>query len=234
MAIAPQNNSKLTIKLNPQTNKPAAHGALSPPGEQERIQEIAACVQRLDLAGAQRGYALLLRVTNKPSLLAPAQFSLGIIAQRGGNPQAAIEPYSLALATDKRNPQITPQLGFAHFARAQMDEAERCCRTSITLEPRMAHAHYNLGVLLQQKRDLPGACRAFEAALMVQPRFPKALNNLGNMLMALREIPHSDKCYRDVIAINEKFFYAHHGLGRLLVDANWQNEARHYLLIGLC
>jgi hypothetical protein len=54
------------------------------------------------------------------------------------------------------------------------------------------------------------------------------------MLMALREIPHSDKCYRDVIAINEKFFYAHHGLGRLLVDSNWQNEARHYLLIGLC
>jgi len=53
------------------------------------------------------------------------------------------------------------------------------------------------------------------------------------MLMALREIPHSDKCYRDVIAINEKFFYAHHGLGRLLVDANWQNEARHYLLIGI-
>jgi len=98
----------------------------------------------------------------------------------------------------------------------------------------MAHAHYNLGVLLQQKRDLTGLCRAFEAALMVQPRFPEALNNLGHMLMALREIPHSDKCYRDAIAINEKFFYAHHGLQRLLVEANWQNEARHYLLIGLC
>ena len=105
MAIAPQNNSKLTIKLNPQTGKQACRArSVTPPGEQERIQEIAACVQRLDLAGGQRGYALLLRVTNKPSLLAPAQFSLGIIAQRGGNPQAAIEPYSLALATDKRNP----------------------------------------------------------------------------------------------------------------------------------
>lgn len=162
-------------------------------------------MQRLDLAGAQRGYALLLSVTNKPLLLAAAQFLLGIIEQRGGNPQAAIELYSSALATDKRNPQITLQLGLAHFALAQMDEAECCYRTSITLEPRMAHAHYNLGVLLQQKRDLPGACRAFEAALMVQPRFPEALNNLGNMLMALREFPRSEQCYRDAIAINKNF-----------------------------
>ena len=100
------------------------------------------------MAGAQCGYALLLSVTNKPSLLAAAQFSLGIIEQRAGNPQAAIELYPLALATDKRNPPLTLQLGLAHFALAQMDEAERCYRAAITLEPRTAHAHYNLGVLL--------------------------------------------------------------------------------------
>ena len=185
------------------------------------------------MAGAQPGYAVLLSVTNKPSLLAPAQFSLGIIEQRRGSPQAAIELYSLALATDTRNPPLTLQLGLAHFALAQMDEAERCYCTSITLEPRMARAHYNLGVLLQQKRDQAGTCRAFEAALMHQPRFPEALNNLGTMLMALREFPRAEKYYRDAIAINENFFYAHHGLGRLLVEGNWQNEARHHLLIGI-
>ena len=101
--------------MNTQTNKPAAHGALSPAREQELIQEIAACVQRLDMAGAQPGYAVLLSVTNKPSLLAPAQFSLGIIEQRRGSPQAAIELYSLALATDKRNPPLTLQLGLVHL-----------------------------------------------------------------------------------------------------------------------
>jgi predicted TPR repeat methyltransferase len=89
----------------------------------------------------------------------------------------------------------------------------------------MAHAHYNLGVLLQQQRDLAGASRAFDAALVHQPRFPEALNNLGNVLMALREFVRAEKCYREAIAINEKFFYAHHGLGVLLIESNRRGEA---------
>lgn len=193
--------------------------------EQALIQEIAACVPRLDLARARHGYVQLLGITNDPATLAPARFSLGLIEQRSGNPPAAIELYSLARAADKRNPQLTLQLGLAHFALAQMGEAARCYRAAIKLEPRMAHAHYNLGVLLQQQRDLAGARRAFDAALVHQPRFPEALNNLGNVLMALREFPRAEKCYRDAIAVNEKFFYAHHGLGVLLIDSNRRNEA---------
>jgi predicted TPR repeat methyltransferase len=207
------------------TGNIAGHGTLSQPREHALIQEIAACVQRLDLARARHCYEELLGLTNNPATLVPAQFSLGVIEQRSGNPQAAITLYSFALAADRRNPQLTLQLGLAHFALAQIDEAERCYRAAIKLEPRMAHAHYNLGVLLQQKRDLAGACRAFDAALVHQPRFPEALNNLGNVLMALREFPRAEKCYRDAIAINENFFFAHHGLGVLLIEINRRNEA---------
>ncbi len=229
IARAPETQPRLTIILKQQTNQPGTQVTSPLSREQALIQEISACVPQLDVAGARRGYALLLSITHEPSLLAHAQFSLGIIEQRSGNPHAAIGLYSSALAADSRNPQLTLQLGLAHFALAQIDEAERCYRAAIALEPRMAHAHYNLGVLLQQKHDLSAACRAFEAALMVQPRFPEALNNLGNMLMALREFPRAEKFFRDAIAINEKFFYAHHGLGLLLVEANRHREALHHL-----
>ncbi len=207
------------------TGSIGGHAMLSPPREQALIQEIAACVPRLDLAGARHCYAQLLGLTNNPATLVSAQFSLGVIEQRSGNPQAAITLYLLALAADRRNPQLTLQLGLAHFALSQMEDAERCYRAAIKLEPRMAHAHYNLGVLLQQKRDLAGACRAFDAALAHQPRFLEALNNLGNVLMALHEFVRAENCYRDAIAINEKFFYAHHGLGVLLIEANRREEA---------
>jgi predicted TPR repeat methyltransferase len=213
----------MDVKLN--MGKLAAHEMLSRAREQELIQEIAACVQPLDLTRARHRYDALKSMTNNPALLAPAQFSLGIIEQRSGNPEAAVALYSSALAADRRNPQLTLQLGLAHFALAQIDEAERCYRVAIKLEPRMAHAHYNLGVLLQQKRDLAGACRAFEAALVHQPRFLEALNNLGNVLTALREFPRAEKCYRDAIAINENFFFAHHGLGVLLIEINRRGEA---------
>jgi predicted TPR repeat methyltransferase len=219
------NDLELTMNLKGPTEKTGALGSMAQQREQALIQEIAACAQRRDLMRARNFYNELLSITNNPATLAPAQFSLGIIEQRSGNPQAAIELYSLALAADKRNPQLTLQLGLAHFALAQMDAAERCYRAAIRLEPRMAHVHYNLGVLLQQKRDLAGASRAFEAALVHQPHFPEALNNLGNVLMALREFPRAEKCYRDAIAINEKFFFAHHGLGVLLIEANRFDEA---------
>jgi predicted TPR repeat methyltransferase len=215
----------MAMNVNGQTGNITGHGMLSQQREQALIQEIAACVPQLDLARARHCYAQLLGLTNNPAALAPAQFSLGVIEQRSGHPQTAIELYSLALAADRRNPQLTLQLGLAHFALAKMDEAERCYRAAIRLEPRLAHAHYNLGVLLQQRRDLAGACRAFAAALVHQPRFLEALNNLGNVLMALREFPRAEKCYRDAIAINEKFFHAHHGLGVLLIEVNRRNEA---------
>ena len=219
----------VNVNVNVNTENLSELAASSPPSEHALIEEIAACVPRLDLAYARRCYDQLLGVTNNPATLAPAQFSLGLIEQRSGNPQAAIALYSLALAVDSRNPALTLQLGLAHFALAQCDEAERCYRASIALEPRMAHAHYNLGVLLQQKHDLAGAACAFDAALTHQPRFPEALNNLGNVLMALREYARAEKCYRDAIAINEKFFYAHHGLGVLLIEANRHDEALHNL-----
>jgi tetratricopeptide (TPR) repeat protein len=98
------------------------HGMLSKQREQALIQEIAACVPRLDLAGARHCYAQLLGVTNNSATLAPARFSLGLIEQRSGNPPAAIDLYSLALAADKRNPQLTLQLGLAYFTLAQIDE----------------------------------------------------------------------------------------------------------------
>ena len=201
------------------------HGAASLQRAQALIQEIAACVRQLDLARARIFFSQLQGITDHPATLAPAQFSLGLIEQRSGNPRAAIELYSLALDADNRNPALTLQLGLAHFALAQIDDAERCYRAAIKLEPRMAHAHYNLGVLLQQKRDLAGACRAFDAALLHQPRFTEALNNLGNVLMALHDFSRAEKCYRDAIAINEKFFFAHHGLGVLLIETNRHNEA---------
>lgn len=213
------------MDMNRQSGKIGEHASLAQSREQVLVQDIAACVQRLDLAQARNRYDVLRSITSEAMTLAPAQFSLGLIEQRSGNLDAAIRLYSLALAADTRNPQLTLQLGLAHFALTQIDEAEKHFRAAIQLEPRLAHAHYNLGVLLQQKRDLAGACRAFEAALVQQPRFPEALNNLGNVLMALREFPRAEKCYRDAIAINEKFFYAHHGLGVLLIEINRRNEA---------
>ncbi len=188
------------------------------------LQEISARVQQGDFAGARTICENFLRSIREISRQAPVRTWLGLIEHRSGSLPAALTQYELARQADRRNPQLTLQLGITHFELGQWDKAEPLYREAIRMEPRLPLAHYNLGVLLQQKRDFPAARRAFEAALVHQPRFPEALNNLANTLTELRDLPGAEACYRQAIAFHPSFSYAHHGLGLLLVKQNRHTE----------
>ena len=136
MAIAPQNNSKLTIKLNPQTNKPAAHGALHRPA-------------------SRNGFKKLRLVCS----------------------------------------------GLIWLARSV---AMRCCCASRT-NRRYSHPRSFRSASLSNE----GATRRQQLSLIHWPSPP------------INAIPRSRR--NSVLHI----LRGHHGLGRLLVEANWQNEARH-------
>jgi Flp pilus assembly protein TadD len=68
--------------------------------------------------------------------------------------------------------QNHPQSALAHFAlgRATADAAE--LRHAVRLQPRMAEAHNELGVVLEAQRDFAGAIAAFQRAAALTPRNP--------------------------------------------------------------
>ncbi|MEO8385019.1 MAG: tetratricopeptide repeat protein [Betaproteobacteria bacterium] len=206
---------------------------MADPRDQRAVQEIAASVQRGDLAGARAQCAAFLESVRDVSRQAPVRIWLGLIEQRSGSIEAALAQYEIARQADRRNPQLTLQLGLAHFALQHWDEAERFYREAIRLEPRLPVAHYNLGVLLQHKRELAAARRAFESALVHQPRFPEALNNLGNVLLALREPTGAERCYRQAIEVRPTFANAHHGLGLMLIRQSRNADALKHLRIAV-
>ena len=183
--------------------------------DQVAMQEISTRMQHGDFAGARAICENFLRSISEASRQAPVRTWLGLIEQRSGSLPAALAQYELARKADRRNPQLTLQLGITHFELGQWDKAEPLYREAIRMEPRLPLAHYNLGVLLQQKRDFPAAARAFQAALVHQPRFPEALNNLANTLTELGDLTGAESCYRQAIVFHPGFSYAHHGLGLL-------------------
>ena len=147
--------------------------------DQQVIHAVTAKFQRGDLAGARADCAHFLAVVNDPARQAPLRFWLGAIEQRSGALPAAIEQFELALAVNRRKPPWLVQAGLAHFQSKTLERAEYLYREALRIDPRFSLAHYNLGILLQHKRNWIGARRAFEAAIAHQPQFPEALVNLG-------------------------------------------------------
>jgi predicted TPR repeat methyltransferase/Tfp pilus assembly protein PilF len=201
--------------------------------QQSLLAAIARQVQAGAFAEAKRNCEIYCGQCSAPAQQAPAQFWLGVIAQRSGDFAAAIRHFDIALTHDKRNAQLLHQAGLAHFRSGDLERAAGHYRNAIRVEPRMAAAHYNLGIVLQQQRDLPAARRAFEAALAHQSRLAPALINLANTLLQLGDDKSAEARYHEALAIDVNFAEAHHGLGAIHQRRRELAEAERHFVAAL-
>ena len=181
--------------------------------DQALIQAVTAKFKRGDLAGVRADCDRFLAAVGDPARQAPLRFWLGAVEQRSGALPAAVEQFEIAIKADRRNPLWLVQAGLAHFHLNALDRAEHLYREALRLQPRYPVAHFNLGVLLQRRRNWVGARRAFEAAIAQLPQFAEAHVNLANTLVELTEFDAAEMCYRRALAINPQLANGHHGLG---------------------
>ena len=74
-------------------------------------------------------------------------------------------------------------------------------RTSTTLKPQSAAAHYNLGTALTLARRLDEAAGEYRDALRIDPAYANAHNNLGNVLIAEGKIEEAILEFREVVRL---------------------------------
>jgi tetratricopeptide (TPR) repeat protein len=73
---------------------------------------------------------------------------------------------------------------------------ETYCRAVLAEDPHAWSMRNNLGVVLKQQGDLPGAIDCYRLALRDNPRFMEARNNLGNALEATGDLPGAEEQFR--------------------------------------
>ena len=132
---------------------------------------------------------------------------------------AALDPLQKYIAQRPDEPYPHFQLGYAYAGLKRADEAKQEFSRAITLDPKMAPAYQNLGLVLMDS-DPTAAATAFLHASELQPtesrpRFLAALS-----LEHAGKFPEAISQYRAALALSPKDYEAHFGLGRALLRSN--------------
>jgi tetratricopeptide (TPR) repeat protein len=100
--------------------------------------------------------------------------SEALALERQGDYDAALTSYRLALRDQPNDPKVLQNMAIAFSKTGRLDEAVRCYRRALDLEPRLSGAHYGLGFLLLKQGDAKGAQEHLELFLDQPPRGPEA------------------------------------------------------------
>lgn len=98
------------------------------------------------------------------------------------------------------------------------EEAERCYREALELDPKLASAMTNLGNLLHRRGELVEAEALYRQALELDPAQPEGFYNLGYLYAEQGEFQDACRHFRACLKIDDGFADAHFHLASALEE----------------
>ncbi len=156
---------------------------------------------------------------------AAAAFQDGFAAHQAGNLARAEFVYQLVLAGDKKNYAALHFLGLIDLQRGNTGAAERLIRKALTINPRYADAHCNLGIALQKLGRFDESLASYDKALALEPRYAEAHYNRGIVLKELKRFEEAIESYDKALAIKPGYAEAYSNRGNALQDLRRLDDA---------
>jgi tetratricopeptide (TPR) repeat protein len=129
---------------------------------------------------------------------------------------AALDPLQKYIAQRPDDPYTHFQLGYAYAALKRREEAQAEFSRAIELDPQMAPAHLNLGLLLMDS-DPGKAADSFRRAADLQPAESRPRFLTGFALEHAGKFTEAIEQYRAALAISPKDYECQFALGRVLL-----------------
>jgi adenylate cyclase len=208
-ALLPYYTSTARRDANPKATEAARKAIRLDPNLAEAHTALAKMLffDEIDLAGSLREYQRAIDL--KPND-ATAHHWFGSDPLSGlGRFKEAIAECSRAVELDPLSPIINTDLGAALYLARRSDDAIAQLRKTLEIDPTFVNAHYYLGLVLQQKGDLPGAIAQYERAKQLSGDDPfvsslaaAAKAKAGDNRAALQTLTGFDKIsqHREVFA----------------------------------
>jgi len=117
--------------------------------------------------------------------------------------QAAIQAYKQA---PQNSADVWNKLGIASQLMLNWQEAARCYRAALRLEPRNAKVLNNLGTVYDSQKQYGEAQRMYRKALKIEPRSAIIYKNLGTALLAQHKYKKGWEVYQTALALDPHIF----------------------------
>jgi len=132
---------------------------------------------------------------------------------------AALEPLQKYIEQRPDDPYAHFQLGYSYAGLKRPADAKTEFSRAIALDPKMAAAHLNLGLVLMDT-DPGAAAEAFQNAAQLQPAESRPRFLAGFSLEHAGKLPEAVEQYRSALALAPNDYEIHFALGRVLLRTN--------------
>jgi tetratricopeptide (TPR) repeat protein len=118
--------------------------------------------------------------------------------------------YQAAIAAYQSAPQMTAsilnKMGMAYQMLLNMNEAARCYKQSLKLDPKNPSVYNNLGTAYESQGDLRHAEKMYRKATELDAKFALAYKNLATCLMAESKYKQGRQADQEALALDPSIF----------------------------
>ena len=179
--------------------------------------------------GVLLGVSVTFNVLGGLARCAETHNTVGVILERTGHEEAAIEHLEYALHLRPDYAEAHYNLGIVLGRAGRLPEAISHFKQALRIAPDDPETNYQLGIALGQAGRLPEAAGYMERALQTRPDNAEAQYNLGVILVRLGRVQEAMAHWEQALRIKPDYAEAHYNLGVGLERAGKIKEAiKHY------
>jgi tetratricopeptide (TPR) repeat protein len=215
--LAPAAGCQLTTHDNLTTTPGASDTSLVAPGKNDLSPAATAKVclataEALDKEG-KAGEAIVLYEKARHNGAQNPQVSrrLALLYDQQGDSKRALEEYKQLLKHNAKDADLLNDAGYCYYNLGKWDEAEKCLRQAVAINPGHARAWINLGMTLAQEKRTDESLAAFQK--VVSPA--QAQCNLAFILQTQKKYAEAKAAYRQALTLEPELALARLALAKL-------------------